>query len=314
MLMTPSPSRQKMRVGLLTLPPDRGRHIPERIGFCGRGENIMPYTQLLFEKIERIGRITLYRPRYRNAQSTVLLKELDRAFEQAAEDDEVKVIILAGAGEHFSAGHDLGTPDERDNPASYFNTRGLKKRHLGSWQLFLDNTLRWRDLPKPTIAQVQGYCIFGGYMFASAMDLIVASEDAMFLPALTQYFSAPWDIGVRKAKEILFQSRFIDAQEALSTGLVNLVVPRAELEKETLALANRIAETDEFTLRLLKFAINLAQDEMGFRNAVRNAHSHHFLTRVQEYSKRDEGGMAPVKRLPGVEQALNKTRQSAGKV
>ena len=271
----------------------------------------MPFAQLLVEKIGRIGRITLNRPRYRNAQSTILLKELDRAFEQTAEDDEVKVVILAGAGDHFSAGHDLGTPEERENPDSYFNTRGLKKRHIGSWQLFLDNTLRWRDLPKPTIAQVQGYCIFGGYMFASAMDLIVASEDAMFLPSLTQYFSAPWDIGVRKAKEILFQSRFIDAHEALRTGLVNLVVPRNELEKETLALANQIAETDAFTLRLMKFAINLAQDEMGFRNAVRNAHSHHFLTRVQDYNKRDEGGMAPTKRLPGVEQALKKARPSS---
>ena len=269
---------------------------------------MMAFTQLHFDKTERIARITLNRPRYRNAQSTVLLEELDRAFEQAADDDEVKVIILAGAGEHFSAGHDLGTPEERDNPTSYFNTRGLKKRHIGSWRLFLDNTLRWRDLPKPTIAQVQGYCIFGGYMFASAMDLIVAADDAMFLPSLTQYFSAPWDIGVRKAKEVLFQSRFIDAEEALRTGLINLVVPRAELEKETNALAGRIAETDSFTLRLTKFAANLAQDEMGFRNAVRNAHSHHFLTRVQDYSQWDKGGGAPVKRLPGVEQALKKSR------
>jgi enoyl-CoA hydratase len=274
---------------------------------------MMSFTQLLFEKIDRVGRITLNRPRYRNAQSTTLLKELDRAFGEAADDDEIKVVILAGSGDHFSAGHDLGTPDERENPDSYFNTRGLKKRHIGSWQLFLDNTLRWRDLPKPTIAQVQGYCIFGGYMFASAMDLIVASDDAMFLPSLTQYFSAPWDIGVRKAKEILFQSRFIDAQEALRTGLVNLVVPPGELEKQTLYLANQIAETDALTLRLMKFAINLAQDEMGFHNAVRNAHSHHFLTRVQEYSKRDEGRISPAKRMPGVEQALKKTRASAGK-
>ncbi len=197
----------------------------------------MPYTQLLYEKLDRIGRITLNRPRYRNAQSTVLLKELDRAFEEAAADDEVKVIILAGAGEHFSAGHDLGTPDEKENPNSYYNTKGLKNRHIRSWELFLENTLRWRDLPKPTIAQVQGFCIFGGYMFASAMDLIVAADDAMFLPSITQYFSAPWDVGVRKAKEILFQSRFVDAQEALRTGLANLVVPRAELEQETLALA-----------------------------------------------------------------------------
>jgi len=268
----------------------------------------MAYTQLLIEKIDGIGRITLNRPRFRNAQSTELLLELDRAFEEAAQDDAIKVIILAGAGDHFSAGHDLGTPDERENPNSYFNTRGLNKRHIRSWRLFLDNTLRWRDLPKPTIAQVQGYCIFGGYMFASAMDLIVASEDAMFLPSLTQYFSAPWDIGVRKAKEILFQSRFIDAQEALRTGLVNMVVARGELEKETLGLARQIAETDAFTLRLMKFAINLAQDEMGFRNAIRNAHSHHFLTRVQDYGRLEQGGATAVKRLPGVEQALRKTR------
>ncbi|HXD91018.1 MAG TPA: enoyl-CoA hydratase-related protein [Candidatus Binataceae bacterium] len=272
------------------------------------------YTELLYEKIERTGRITLNRPRYRNAQSTVLLKELDRAFEAAALDDEIKVIILAGAGEHFSAGHDLGTPDEKENPNSYYNTKGLKNRHIRSWEIFLDNTLRWRDLPKPTIAQVQGFCIFGGYMFASAMDLIVASDDAMFLPSITQYFSAPWDVGVRKAKEILFQSRFIDAQEALRTGLANMVVPRADLEKETLALATRIAETDGFTLRMLKFAINNAQDEMGFHTAVRNAHSHHFLTRVQEYAAWDKGeGRGGPKRMPGVEQALRKAARGAAK-
>jgi enoyl-CoA hydratase len=273
----------------------------------------MAYSQVILEKIDRIGRITLNRPRYRNAQSTVLLRELDRAFEDAAADDEVKVIILAGAGDHFSAGHDIGTPDERADTASYLNTKGYSRRHIGSWQLFLDNTLRWRDLPKPTIAQVQGYCIFGGYMFASAMDLIVAADDAMFLPSLTQYFSAPWDMGVRKAKEILFQSRFVDAAEALRTELVNVVVPRAELERETLALAGRIAESDSFTLRMLKFAINNAQDEMGFRTSVRNAHSHHYLTRVQDYARAERGEAAPIKRLPGVEQALKKLGRGAGK-
>src|SRR5579859_2285631 len=117
----------------------------------------MAYSQLTFEKLDRIGRITLDRPRYRNAQSTVLLKDLDKAFEEAAADESVKVIILAGAGDHFSAGHDLGSPDERANPNSYFNRKGYSKRHMGSWELFLDNTLRWRDIPKPTIAQVQGY-------------------------------------------------------------------------------------------------------------------------------------------------------------
>jgi enoyl-CoA hydratase len=141
------------------------------------------------------------------------------------------------------------------------------------------------------------------------MDLIVASDDAMFLPSLTQYFSAPWDVGVRKAKEILFQSRFIDAAEALRTGLANLIVPRAALEKETLAVASRIAESDAFALRMIKFALNNAQDAMGFHTAVRNAHSHHFLTRVQEYAQWDRGERAATpKRMPGVEQALRRNK------
>jgi enoyl-CoA hydratase len=269
-------------------------------------EGKMAHNNVLYEKADRIARITLNRPNYRNAQSTALLKELDHAFAAAAEDKDVRVVILAGAGDHFSSGHDLGTPDERADGTSYLNTRGTSNRHWKSWEVFLDNTLRWRDLPKATIAQVQGYCIFGGYMFAFAMDLIVAADDAMFLPSLTQYFSAPWDVGVRKSKEILFQSRFIDAREAERLGLVNQVVPRAELESATMALASKIAESDEYQLRMVKFAVNQAQDAMGFRTSVRNAHSHHFLARMPAYIKMDEGGETKLRRLPGVEQAIKK--------
>jgi enoyl-CoA hydratase len=142
------------------------------------------------------------------------------------------------------------------------------------------------------------------------MDLIVAADDAMFLPSLTQYFSAPWDVGVRKAKEVLFQSRFIDAREAERLGLVNQVVARADLESATMALAAKIAESDEYQLRMVKFAVNQAQDAMGFRTSVRNAHSHHFLTRVQAYQDAEKEGGAMPKRLPGVEQAIRKLRSS----
>src|SRR5260370_19333050 len=133
----------------------------------------MDYKHIILEKQDRIARIILNRPDYRNAQSTALLKELDRAFEEAAADDDVRVIILAGAGDHFSSGHDLGTPDERADAGSYLNTKGLTHRHRRSWERFLDHTLRWRDLPKPTIAQVQGYCIFGGYSIEVSVDLVV---------------------------------------------------------------------------------------------------------------------------------------------
>ena len=266
----------------------------------------MSYHHILYAKDDRIARVILNRPRQRNAQSRILLEELDQAFAEAIDDDDVRVVILSGAGEHFSSGHDLGTAEELEDQAKRPYGRGIREQHRRSWDLYLDNTLRWRDLPKPTIAQVQGFCIFGGWMIASAMDLIVAADDARFLPSLTQYFSAPWDVGARKAKEVLFQSRFMDAPEALRAGFVNTVVPRAELEQETLALARRIAETDRFVLRMLKLAVNQAQDAMGFTAAIRGAHSHHFLLAAGQALRNAGDFRVEGRRMAGVDQALKK--------
>ena len=169
---------------------------------------------------------------------------------------------------------------------------------------FLDTTLRWRDLDKPTIAQVQGMCIFGGWMFAAAMDLIVASDDAKFLPALMQYFSIPWDIPIRKAKEAMFRSRFIGAEEACQLGFVNHVVPRERLEEETMALAREIAENDPFTLRMLKWAANSAQDAMGFTNSIRNAHSHYMVQGLDSFTRDKLDGKGFPKVMPGVTRAM----------
>jgi len=263
---------------------------------------------VLYEKHDRIARVTLNRPRYKNAQSRRLLEELDDAFATASADDDVRVIILSGAGDNFSAGHDLGTPEEKEDQERRPFPKSARGEYARSRQLFLDNTLRWRDLDKPTIAQVQGLCIFGGWMFAAAMDLIVASDDAKFLPALLQYFSIPWDMPPRKAKEILFQSRFVDADEACRLGFVNMVVPRAKLEAETTALANRIAESDRFTLRMVKWAVNSAQDAMGFSTAIRNAHSHHMVLGTDALIAKLEGKELP-KRMPGVDQALKKVKK-----
>ena len=273
------------------------------------GDVTMPYKTIIYEKDDRVAKVTLNRPKYRNAQSRVLLEELDQAFTDANADDDVRVIILAGAGEHFSSGHDLGTPDEKeDNRARPF-AKGVRGEYVRSRQLFLDNTLKWRDLDKPTIAQVHGYCIFGGWMFAAAMDLIVAADDAMFLPSLLQYFSIPWDLPMRKAKEILFQSRFVTAEEACRLGFVNMVVPRARLQDETMALALRIAETDRMTLRMLKYACNQAQDAMGFRTAVRNAHSHHMVLGLGAFIRNTDERPELPKRMAGVEQALRKAEK-----
>ncbi len=207
-----------------------------------------------------IGRVILRPAALQNAQSGRhdRSEEMDAAFAAANEDDDIRVVIFEGVrAKHFSSGHDLGTPrDKEEVTIKRPYPKGMRGQHQRSWDLYIDATLRWRDLTKPTIAQVHGFCIFGGWMFAAAMDLVVASDNAMFLPSLLQYFSIPWDVGVRKAKEILYQSRFVKAEEAEKLGFVNMVVPRDRLEAETTALAERIAETDRFTLRMLKMAIN----------------------------------------------------------
>ncbi|HVF32762.1 MAG TPA: enoyl-CoA hydratase-related protein [Acidimicrobiales bacterium] len=250
------------------------------------------YTQIQYRTEGRLARIVLDRPQYRNAQSRVLLTELDAAFTAAAADDGVRVIILSGNGPAFSAGHDLGTPEEAADRArrARDDETETETQFRYSWDHFLDLSLRWRDLPKPTIAAVHGWCIFGGWLIASAMDLVVAADDARFLTALLQYFPLPFDVGPRKAKELLFDSRPLSALEAQELGFVNRVVPADRLEEEVVALATRIAENNAFYLRLAKLAVNSSQDAMGFRTAVQGAHSHYQLSQVAnaQWRKRRE--------------------------
>ena len=163
---------------------------------------IMKYEAIIYQKHGAVARVITNRPRYKNAQSRLMIEEMDHASAAAnADAEEVRVIILAAAGDTFSSGHDIGTREEKEDMRRRPFPKGVRGEYALSRHLFLDTTLRWRDLDKPTIAEVQGMCIFGGWMFASAMDLIVASNDAKFLPALMQYFSIPWDIPIRKANE-----------------------------------------------------------------------------------------------------------------
>ena len=228
----------------------------------------MDFQTLLYDVDGAVATVTLNRPERKNAQSRQLLEEMDAAFARAVADDNVRVIVLAGAGDTFSAGHDLSAAAAADRERNY---PGLTGRYKRVWDLYIDMGLRWRDLPKPTIAAVQGYCIFGGWMIATAMDLIVAADDAKFLASHFQYFSVPYDVGPRKAKELLFEFRFMHADEALECGFVNRVVPRADLMDETLALAKRIALNDPFALRLAKLSVNQAQDAMGYSTFLRSA-------------------------------------------
>ena len=235
-----------------------------------------------YEVADHVASITVDRPAYRNAQSRVLLEQLDAAFALAGDDPAVHVVALFGAGEHFSAGHDLGTPEELADRETRPWRGGIRGWYETTYELFFANTLRWRNLPKPTVAAVQGYCNFGGWMLASAMDVIFAADDAMFLGSHFQYFAMPWDLPPRKAKELLFEPRFLDAAEAEREGLVNRVVPRAALGDEVLAWAGRVAQNDPFQLRMTKLAVNQAQDAAGYTTHLTGAHGLYVLGRLGE--------------------------------
>ena len=230
----------------------------------------MAFEEILYAAADGVAQITLNRPRYRNAQSYRMLDEIDAALGLAGADEAVKVVVLRGAGGVFSTGHDLGTAEGM----TYRNALGAKPG-IQTYDQFkkynLDLLVKWRNFPKPTLAMVEGYCIYAGWMLAAAMDVIFAAEDAQFLGGFVEYNTIPWDIGVRRAKELVFESRFITAAEAADFGLVNRVLAKADLERETLAWARRVAENSAETLRMAKIQMNKAQDAQGFTHAVEDS-------------------------------------------
>ncbi len=218
----------------------------------------------------RIAVVSLNRPRYRNALSLQTMDELDAAFSRAVEDDEVRVIVLRGEGEAFSAGHDLGSPDVAGRVPAENRTRSMYER---TWELDIDHYLRYRNLPKPTVAAVHGHCILAGWMLASSMDVVFAADDTEFLFSDIEYFSMPWDIGIRAARAIAFENRFMTCQEVVDLGFVYEAVPREALEDRAFEYARRVAEQDSFRLRLMKLSLNQMQDMMGFTTHIISHHT-----------------------------------------
>ncbi len=232
-----------------------------------------------------VARIVLARAEQRNAQNKPMTYELNAAFDKAARDDAIKVIVLAADGPHFSSGHDLRdrtTMAEFETISSYggFDKPGAEGRQAQEEEIYFGMCWRWRNIPKPTIAEVQGKVIAGGLMLVWVCDLIIASDDATFSDPVVafgvngvEYFGHPWEFGVRKAKEMLFTGGMMSAVEARAAGMVNHVVERAELPAFTLQMAERIAQRPAMGLRLAKQSVNQAQDAQGFWTALQAAMS-----------------------------------------
>ena len=250
------------------------------------------FERVIYETLDgSVARITLNRPEKKNAQDLQMLYDLDLAFRHAARDAAVKVIILAAAGDTFSSGHDIVSRGEQsvaDRPHIglwlEFDAPGQEGMMAREWEVYLGMCERWRSLPKPTIAQVNGKCIAGGLMLAWACDMIVASEDAQFQDPVVafgicgaEFFMHPFEIGVRRAKDWLFTSDWLSAREAQAVGMVNRVFANGDLADETLKLAQRIALKPSFGLKMAKEALNQAQDACGRRTAMLQSFSIHQL-------------------------------------
>ncbi|MBW2060792.1 MAG: enoyl-CoA hydratase/isomerase family protein [Deltaproteobacteria bacterium] len=258
----------------------------------------MEYQHIIYQH-GKVARVTLNRPQCFNAQSWLLREEMEDAFNRAVADEEIGAIVLSGTGQHFSSGHDISTPEDVEYREAHGHARTDRLGRFNDMRaITLENTLRWRSLPKPTIAMVRGYCIYGGWIIASAMDIIFAAEDALFLPTHVQYFSVPWEIGPRKAKEVLFEHRFMTAWEAYDYGFVNRVYTEEKLEEETLAFAERVAENyllDPFRIQMAKFSTNHMMDAMGYTAELEvsyNSYCTMMGLQVRELPPPQQGGLA----------------------
>lgn len=247
---------------------------------------------VLYEVRDDVAIVTMNRPEYNNAQNSQMTYALDAAFKRACDDDNVKVIVLAGSGKHFSAGHDIGTPG-RDVDKTFERTSlwydhtnkpGGEFLYAREQEVYLGMCRRWRDMPKPTIAMVQGACIAGGLMLAWVCDMIVGSDDSFYqdpvvrmgIPGV-EYFAHVHELNPRIAKEFLFLGERMPAERAYQMGMLNRVVARDALEQETMSIAGRIAKMPRLGLQLTKQACNNAEDLMGKRSTMEMVFGlHHF--------------------------------------
>lgn len=276
---------------------------------------------VLYAVEDGVATVTMNRPRYHNAQNSKMTYALDAAFRCAVNDDAVRVIVLAGSGKHFSAGHDIGTP-ERDAHESFERVHlwpdhvgkpGAEFQYVREQEVYLGMCRRWREIPKPTIASVQGACIAGGLMLAWVCDLIVASDDAWFSdPVMTmgipgvEYFAHAYELHPRIAKEFLFLGEKMGAERAHQMGMVNRVVPRARLRDETMAIARRLVQQPRLGLTLAKQAINHVEDLQGKRTAMdaafawhHYAHAHNQLVSGNNLGGLDARAMAAANKRDG---------------
>ena len=249
-------------------------------------------TPVLYAVDGPVATVTMNRPQYNNAQNSQMTYALDAAFRRAVDDDAVRVIVLAGAGKHFSAGHDIGSPgrdvakswDRQMLVADHLNKPAAEFLYTREHEVYIGMCRRWRDMPKPTIAAVQGACIAGGLMLAWVCDFIVATSDAFFqdpvnrmgIPGV-EYFAHGFELPPRVAKEFIMLGARMSAERAYNFGMVNRLSTRETLTADVQSMAEELAARPRLGNWLTKQALNHVEDLRGKRTAMdAHFHMHHF--------------------------------------
>jgi enoyl-CoA hydratase len=278
---------------------------------------VADYKYVTYETLDegRVARIMLNRPDARNAQHRGLLVDLNDAFLEAEADDAVRVVILGGNGKMFSSGHDLGSKEaleERAGGHVSYRTNGAtrggsEQLMLQEWHYFFQNTLRWRNLRKITVAQVHGDVYSAGLMLMWACDLIVAAEGTRFADVVgtrlgmcgMEYFAHPWEFGPRKTKELMLTGDSITAEEGYALGMVSKIFPADQLADDTLAFAQRIAQVPTMAALMIKESVNQTVDNMGFHNSLNACFTLHELNH-SHWAWTHDGGYPVAQETDGI--------------
>lgn len=227
----------------------------------------MEYQSIIFEKTDRVALITLNRPERLNAIDRSMLRDLKSACKRVEQDDEIRAVVLTGAGKAFSSGFDL--KEQASRPP-----KGKEE-----WQPVLEDDfsgiMGFWHLAKPTIAAVRGHVLAGGFEMMLACDMTVAADGSVFGEPELKFGAGivalllPWHTGPKAAKEILLTGDDrIDAEQALRLGLINRIVPEGEEVPTALALAKRMAGMNSDLVQQTKAAINKTYEIMGMHEAL----------------------------------------------
>ena len=260
---------------------------------------------VIYEREGPLARIILNQPETANAQSSAMVHDVEACLQDAEHDYDVRVVILKANGRGFCSGHLIGKEG-----TAYEEFREAQEKVGSAWQpqfeLFVWPVLHLWEFPKPVIAQVHGYAIGGGTYFALLPDITIASDDAYFQMPLVQGLGLPggetmiepWVfMNWKRAAEYLYTAQTLSAQEAFEMGLVNHVVPRADLESTVEAMASQIARAPMTTLRATKTLIKRAWEQMGLRLHLQMSNDLLSLTAAHSDVRSVHEGMGPV-RIP----------------